>query len=252
MKIRVLACLYVLLLAAGCSSTAGGTAQPPRKVTVLAAASLTEVFTSMRKAYERAHSGTTVELSFGASSTLARQITEGAPADVFAAASPATMTTVTQAGKAGGTAQVFARNRLEIAVPAGNPGHVRGLADFARPELRLAICAPQVPCGTAATKVFAAAGITPRPDTLEQDVKATLAKVVNGEVDAALVYRTDVRAAAPKVVGIDFPEAAKAINDYPIAVLRSAPNAAGGRAFRDYVLSPAGRSALTAAGFEVP
>jgi molybdate transport system substrate-binding protein len=247
---RLVTCLLAVLLTAGCTSTAGSSDQ--RKVTVLAAASLTGAFTQLARAYEKAHPGTTVELSFGASSTLARQVTEGAPADVFAAASPATMATVTEAGEAADTPRVFARNRLQIAVPAGNPGHVRGLADFARPGLRIAICAPQVPCGTAATTAFAAAGVTPRPDTLEQDVKAALAKVVSGEVDAALVYRTDVRAAGDKVVGIDFPAAAQAVNDYPIAVLRSAPDPAGGRAFRDYVLSPTGRSVLTAAGFEAP
>ena len=248
----------VLLLAAACGSGSsatrgsGDTSKVTGSITVFAAASLTETFTALGKEFEKAHPGTKVGFNFGASSTLARQVTEGAPGDVFAAASGTTMDTVTEAGDAAGTPAVFARNRLEIAVPAANPGHVRGLADFARPELRIAVCAPQVPCGAAAAKAFAAARTTPRPDTLEQDVKATLAKVVSGEVDAALVYRTDVRAAGAAVRGLDFPEAAKAVNDYPIVVLRGSRNAATAAAFRDFVLSPAGRSALVAAGFDAP
>jgi molybdate transport system substrate-binding protein len=248
----------VLLLAAACGSgsaatgTGGDTKKVAGPITVFAAASLTGTFTVLGKQFAKTHPGTKVGFNFGASSTLARQITEGAPGDVFASASGTTMDTVTKADAAAGTPAVFARNRLEIAVPAGNPGHVRGLADFARPGLRIAICAPQVPCGAAATKAFAAAGITPKPDTLEQDVKATLAKVVSGEVDAALVYRTDVRAAGAAVRGLDFPEAARAVNDYPIVALRESRNAATAAAFRDYVLSPAGRSVLVAAGFDSP
>jgi molybdate transport system substrate-binding protein len=254
----VLLAAAVLLLAAACGSGSSATRAggDPQKVagaiTVFAAASLTGTFTALGTEFEKAHPGTKVGFNFGASSTLARQLTEGAPGDVFAAASGTTMDTVTKAGAAAGAPAVFARNRLEIAVPPANPGHVRGLADFARPSLRIAVCAPQVPCGVAAATAFAAAGITPRPDTLEQDVKATLAKVVSGEVDAALVYRTDVRAAGAAVRGLDFPEAADAVNDYPIVVLRDSPNAATAAAFRDFVLSPAGRSVLVAAGFDSP
>jgi molybdate transport system substrate-binding protein len=232
--------LVALLLTTACTSEL-----PAARVTVLAASSLTEAFTALGASYEDAHPGTIVEFSFGASSTLARQITDGAPADVFAAANPETMRTATEAGRVVGQPRVFARNRLTIAVPAGNPAGIRGLADFARPRLRIAICAPQVPCGAAARRAFAAAGVTPRPDTLEQDVKAALAKVVSGEVDAALVYRTDVR-----VRGVDHVDVAeRVVNDYPIAVLHDTASA---RAFRDHVLSPAGRRVLADAGFEVP
>ena len=135
---------------------------------------------------------------------------------------------------------VFVRNRLEIAVPAGNPGGVTGLADFANPDLTIALCAEEVPCGAAAIKAFAAAGITPAPDTLEQDVKATLTKVELGEVDAALVYRTDVIVAGDAVEGIEFPEAGEAINDYPIVALKDSANIDAARAFVAYVLSEAG------------
>jgi molybdate transport system substrate-binding protein len=191
-----------------------------------------------------------VTLNPAASSALAQQITAGSPADVFASASLATMATVVDAGLADGAPVVFVRNRLEIAVPAGNPGHVTGLADFADVELKIAICAPEVPCGAAAVKAFEAAGITPTPDTLEQDVKATLSKVELGEVDAALVYRTDVIAAGSSVEGIEFPEADQAINDYPIVALKNAPNHDAAEAFLEYVLSAAGMAVLAGAGFD--
>jgi molybdate transport system substrate-binding protein len=222
------------------------------RITVLAASSLTEAFGELGDRLEEQHPGTTVRVSFGASSELATQITSGAPADVFASASPATMDQVVHAGDAADDPTVFVRNRLEIAVPAGNPGGVDGLPDFADEDLTIALCAPEVPCGAAAETAFAAAGVTPRPDTLEPDVKATLAKVSLGEVDAALVYRTDVLAAGDEVEGIDFPESADAVNDYPVVALAEAPNSEGAEAFVDLVLSEEGRSVLEAAGFELP
>ncbi|MGI8538143.1 MAG: molybdate ABC transporter substrate-binding protein, partial [Mycobacteriales bacterium] len=193
----------------------------------------------------------TVRFNFGGSSALAQQIVSGAPADVFAAASPATMQTVVDAGDATAP-QVFVRNRLVIAVPPTNPGKVSRLADFADSDLTIALCAEQVPCGAAAMKVFSAAKITAVPDTFEQDVKAALSKVQLGEVDAALVYRTDVLASDGKVESIAFPEADQAVNDYPVAALSSAPNAAAAAAFVAYVLSPEGQQVLADAGFDRP
>ena len=170
---------------------------------------------------------------------------------VFASASPTTMAVVTDAGLADGEPVIFVRNRLEIAVPAGNPGGVTGLADFANEDLTIALCAEEVPCGAAAIKAFAAAGIMPAPDTLEQDVKSALTKVELGEVDAALVYRTDVIVAGDAVEGIEFSEAEEAINDYPIVVLADAPNPDAAQAFMAYVLSEAGIQVLADAGFDV-
>jgi molybdate transport system substrate-binding protein len=221
-------------------------------VTVLAASSLTEAFGELGDELEAQHPGTRVRFSFAASSELATQITAGAPADVFASASPSTMDQVVPAGDAAGDPTVFVRNRLEIAVPAGNPAGVSGLVDLADKSLTIALCAPEVPCGAAAETAFEAAGITPAPDTLEPDVKATLAKVSLGEVDAALVYRTDVIAAGDDVEGIDFPESADAVNDYPVVALAEAPNAEGAEAFVYLVLSDEGRAVLEAAGFELP
>ena len=221
-------------------------------VVVLAAASLTESFTELGAIFEAAHPGSTVSFSFAASSELATQVEQGAPADVFASASPATMALVVDNEDAAAAPVTFARNTLEIVVPAGNPAQVKGLEDFARKSLTIALCAPEVPCGAAADKAFGAAGVTPAPDTLEADVKATVGKVTLGEVDAALVYRTDVLAAGDEVEGIEFPEAAAAVNDYPIAVLRNAPNAAAAEAFVELVLSPEGSGILMDASFDVP
>lgn len=220
-------------------------------LTVLAAASLTGTFTELGKTFEAAHPGTTVRFSFGSSATLAQQIVAGAPADVFAAASPATMKTVTDASLAASPV-TFVRNSLQIAVPADNPAKVDDLKDLTDSKVKVALCAEQVPCGAAAIKALDAAGLKVTPVTLEQDVKATLTKVELGEVDAALVYKTDVIASGGKVQGIDFPEAEKAINDYPIAVLSGAPAPEAAKQFVDLVLSQQGRDVLTKAGFQAP
>jgi molybdate transport system substrate-binding protein len=242
-----------LTLAAGCGSTDdGASGRSGKTVFVFAAASLTETFTSLGKTFEGAHPGVTVKFNFGGSSALAQQITQGAPADVFAAASPATMKTVTDAKDAAGSPKVFVRNRLEIAVPPSNPGKVTTLKDLANPKLKVVECAPQVPCGAAAVKALATARLTVKPVSQEQDVKSALTKVQLNEADAALVYRTDVTSAGGKVTGIDFPEAAQAINDYPIVTLAKAPQPDLAGQFVQLVLSGQGRSVLTQAGFESP
>ncbi|MFF0326464.1 molybdate ABC transporter substrate-binding protein [Nonomuraea angiospora] len=234
--------------AASSAPAAGGGA---KEVTVFAAASLTGTFTDLGKTFEAAHPGTTVKFNFGSSATLAQQITQGAPADVFAAASPATMKTVTDASLASAPT-TFVRNKLEIAVPKDNPAKVDELKDLTDSKVKVALCAEQVPCGAAAIKALDAAGLKVKPVTLEQDVKATLTKVELGEVDAALVYKTDVIASAGKVQGIEFPEADKAINDYPIATLAKAPAGDLAKQFVDLVLSQQGKDVLTKAGFEAP
>jgi molybdate transport system substrate-binding protein len=254
-----------LLLLAGCGGNGGGGdgAGPhpgseaagsgvTGTVTVFAAASLTESFTRLGEDFEAANPGSRVAFNFAGSSALATQINEGAPADVFASASPATMKTVTDAGNTDGAPAVFARNQLVIAVAEGNPKGIAGLADLTGEGVKVALCAEQVPCGAAARKALDAAKVTLTPVTLEQDVKAALSKVKLGEVDAALVYRTDTNASAADVDAVEFPESAGAINDYPIVVLADAPNRVGGRAFLAYVRSAEGRAVLTIAGFHAP
>jgi molybdate transport system substrate-binding protein len=220
-------------------------------VTVLAAASLQEAFTALGKQFEAARPGVTVKLSFGASSSLAQQVNQGAPADVFASASPTNMKQVTEAGGAIAPKN-FVRNVMEIAVPPSNPAKVTGVADLARPGVKVALCQPQVPCGAVAAQVFKNAGITVTPVTLEQDVKSTLTKVELNEVDAGMVYATDVEAGGAKVLGVQIRAEINASTEYPIAALSKAPNSAGAQAFVEYVLSPAGQDLLGAAGFEKP
>ncbi len=222
------------------------------EITVFAAASLTESFTQIGKDFEAEHASVKVTFNFAGSSALATQINQGAPADVFASAAPKNMKDVTDTGAITDDPVTFVTNTLEIAVPKGNPAKIKGLEDFAKPDLKIALCAEQVPCGVAAKTVFQAAGITAQPDTLEQDVKAALSKVSLGEVDAALVYKTDVKAAGDKVEGIEFPESGKAVNSYPIAACAKAPNPDGAKAFVDYVLSDKGKAVLTEAGFGAP
>jgi molybdate transport system substrate-binding protein len=251
---RALAALTAALLltsAAGCGKDSAGDAATGT-VTVFAAASLTESFTKIGKDFEAANPGVKVTFNFAGSSALATQINQGAPADVFASAAPANMKTVTDAGNADGTPATFVKNQLVIAVPKGNPRGIAGLADLMKPGVKVALCAEQVPCGAAAKKALAGANVKITPVTQESDVKAALSKVTLGEVDAALVYRTDATAAADKVDGLEFPESAGAVNEYPITVLKSAPNRAGANAFVAYVRSDKGMAVLTEAGFQTP
>src|SRR4051794_22232023 len=221
-------------------------------LTVFAAASLTDVFTRFGEDLEDQQPGLHVRFTFAGSSQLATQLTQGAPADVFASANESQMKAVAAAGLQAGAPAVFTENVLEIAVPKGNPAQVTGLADFANPDLTLAVCAPDVPCGAAAQQVFQLAGVDARPDTEEEDVKAALTKVQLGEVDAALVYATDVQAAGSDVAGIAFPQAERAGNEYPICTLKGAPDPDAAQAFVDLVNSEEGQQALTAAGFRAP
>ncbi|MFD7901954.1 molybdate ABC transporter substrate-binding protein [Kitasatospora sp. NPDC057904] len=238
--------------AAGGTASAGSVPKATGNITVFAAASLKETFTELGKKFEAANPGAKVTFNFGGSSSLATSINSGAPADVFAAASPATMKTVTDAGGASGTPATFVKNTLTIAVPKGNPKHITGLKDLTTSGVKVALCAKEVPCGAAALTALQAAGVNLTPVTLEQDVKGALTKVELGEVDASLVYQTDVKADAGKIDGVDFPEAAKAVNDYPIATLAKAPNKDGAAAFVAYVQSPEAKQVLTAAGFQAP
>lgn len=240
--------------ASGPSGSAAGTASTVAlsgTVTVFAAASLQETFTTLAKQFSAAHPGVTVTPSFGASSSLAQQIDQGAPADVFASASQTTMDQVVQAGGAT-SAKAFAKNVMEIAVPPANPAAVTGVGDLAKTGVKVALCQAQVPCGSVAAKVFANAKVTVTPVTQEADVKAVLTKVQLGEVDAGVVYVTDVKAAGAKVTGIKIPDSVNASTSYPIAALTQAPNPAAAAAFVAYVLSAPGQAVLQAGGFAAP
>ncbi|MFW6598887.1 molybdate ABC transporter substrate-binding protein [Propionibacteriaceae bacterium Y2011] len=225
-----------------------GACQPARVVTVLAAASLTESFDEIIEAYRAEHPGVEVRVSYGSSATLAAQVASGAPADVFASANESTMASLAKAGL-DVTPEVLTTNTLQIAVPPGNPGNVTELADFGDEDRTIALCAVEVPCGKAAATLFERLGITPKPDTYEVDVKATLRKVELGEVDAALVYRTDVTSARGRVEGLPTPGAEQAVNTYLIAKLPDTADAGEAERFVAYVLSPEGQAVLRSYGF---
>ncbi|MBO4257195.1 molybdate ABC transporter substrate-binding protein [Streptomyces griseorubiginosus] len=236
------------------SASASGSASTKTSgtVTVFAAASLQESFTALGKEFEKEHPGTKVNFSFGGSDTLAAQITGGAPADVFAAASPKTMKIVTAKGDAVGTPATFVRNQLEIATLPGNPDKISSLKDLTKSSLKVVLCDKTVPCGAAAQKALTASKLKLTPVSYEQDVKSALNKVVLKEADAAVVYKTDVKAAGSKVQGVEFPESANAINDYPITLVKNAPNAVAAKAFIALVQSAEGQKVLTEAGFLKP
>ncbi|MFE1755230.1 molybdate ABC transporter substrate-binding protein [Streptomyces anandii] len=236
----------------GSGVSGASSAKPSGTVTVFAAASLKESFTALGKEFEQRYPGTKVTFDFGGSDTLAASINGGAPADVFAAASAKTMKIVTDEGDTAGAPVTFVRNQLEIATLPGNPHKVSSLKDLTPSGLKVVLCAKTVPCGAAAQKALSASGLKLTPVSYEQDVKGALTKVELKEADAAVVYRTDVKAAGDKVAGVEFPESAKAVNDYPIARLKNAPNATAAKAFIELVRSAAGRKVLTGDGFLEP
>ena len=229
----------VLTAAAACGG--GRDTGEPRSVTVFAAASLTDVFTDIATAFEATHPDVKVTLQFAGSSRLATQINAGAPADVFAAADERTAAQVRA-----GEVTVFARNRLAIAVPPDNPAGVTGLDSLTDSHMVVALCAPDVPCGALAEQV-GGPELVAAADTREPNVRGVLTKVLLGEVDAGVVYLTDVAVAGDAVRGFAIDHAASTA--YPLALLSDSPEAA---AFVDFVLSPQAQDLLAAAGFEAP
>lgn len=255
MKRALLPALALLLPLTACGgddeSTASDDGSGTTTLTVYAAASLTATFEQIAEDFEAEHDGVEVELSFGGSSDLVTQITEGAEADVFASAATKNMDDLVAADLTGAEPQDFATNVLEIAVPPGNPAGVKSLQDLTG-DLNLVLCAPEVPCGAAAQEVAEAAGVTFSPVSEEQAVTDVLAKVASGEADAGLVYVTDVAAAGDDVEGIEFPESADVVNTYPIAPVADSDEADLAQEFVDFVLGATGQSVLQDAGFGQP
>ncbi|MFG6279208.1 molybdate ABC transporter substrate-binding protein [Microbacterium sp. 5K110] len=240
----------VVVLAAACAAQtpapAASAGALSGTVEVSAAASLQRSFNEIARAFEAEHPGVTVQTVYDGSSTLATQIGEGAPVDVFASADEKNMAKVAAQAP---DPRVFAGNTLVIAVPTGNPGGVATLADLAR--VTTVLCAPEVPCGAASATLLGNAGVGVTPASVEQNVTAVLTKVAAGEADAGLVYATDVvgRADVEAVV----PAGADAVvNRYPIAALADAPNPIAAEAYVDFVLSAGGQAILADAGFRAP
>jgi molybdate transport system substrate-binding protein len=161
------------------------------------------------------------------------------------------MDSVVQAGDAS-SPQNFAKNSMEVAVPPNNPANVNSVNDLAKSSVKVALCQPQVPCGVVAAEVFKNAGIKVKPVTLQPDVKSVLTQVETGNVDAGVVYVTDVMAAGSKVKGVPISASDNATTLYPIATISNSKHLAEAQAFMSYMLSPAGQQVLTAAGFQKP
>jgi molybdate transport system substrate-binding protein len=240
----IAAALLTVLVVSGCQST------PADTVVVFAAASLTKTFTALGNAFTDAGSDAAVELSFAGSADLLTQLTHGAEADVFAAADIATMNKAVTADLLDGPPVSFATNTLTIVVEPGNPKGVNSFQDLNR--VRTAICAVQVPCGSAVPRLQSRTGVRLQPVSEETSVSDVLNRVSAGQADAGLVYLTDARAAGDKVRPVDLPEAFEMPNTYQIGVLRNARNPVLARRFVDIVTGPVGRQILSTAGFGHP
>ncbi|MGH8885791.1 MAG: molybdate ABC transporter substrate-binding protein [Egibacteraceae bacterium] len=253
----------LLLLVASCGGGAGESARTTASpsdasgefsgnLTVFAAASLTDAFDDVAAAFKQSHPGVKVACSFAGSQVLAGQIVQGAPADVFASASRAQMDVVVKAGRAAGAPRTFAANVLEIAVEPGNPKGVRGLADLARPDLKVVLAAPEVPAGQYAAEALRKAGVKVKPVSLDDDVRSVSSKVQLGEADAAIMYHSDVVSAGDRVEGVRIPAGQNVPARYPIVALADAPNPGAAAAFIDFVLSEEGQAILRRHGFTTP
>lgn len=234
------------LAVAACGGQSGNSGE--EVVRVFAAASLTEAFTQIGSSFEKAHPGARVDITFAGSSALGRQVRDGAPADVFAPADPADLAGLDLAAPA----RDFARNRLALVVERGNPEGIDSLADLADPALDLDVvrCAPEVPCGRLAGLALSRAGVELRPASLEEHVKAVVAKVVLGEADAGLVYATDAQAAAADIDTVEPTDLDPSIeNRYAIAVLSGPHDRGLATEFVEHVLAGEAQAILRRFGF---
>ena len=225
---------------------------PEQKLVVYAAASLKDTFTEIGAQFEAENEGVTVEFNFAGSSDLVAQIQQGAPADVFASADEKNMTKATDDKLVDGDPTDFATNTLQIATPPDNPADIATLQDLTGTDVKVVLCAPEVPCGSAAVGVEEAAGIDIQPVSEEQSVTDVLNKVISGEADAGLVYVTDVIGAGDSVEGFEFPESAEVVNTYPIAPLSDSENVELAAQFVEFVTGASGQSVLSGAGFGAP
>lgn len=246
--LAVVVCVAVAAGTTGCSGD-----EPDAKVLrVYAAASLKQAFTEIGATFEEKNPGVTVEFNFAGSSDLVTQLQQGAPADIFASADTKNIDKATNDKLVAGEPTLFASNTLQIAVPPRNPRKINSLADLTKPGLKVVICAPQVPCGSATKTVEKAANVTLKPASEESSVTDVLNKVTAGEADAGLIYRTDVAGADGKVDGVDFPQSSEAVNKYPIAALNSSKQADLAKQFIALVTGTAGQKVLADAGFAKP
>jgi len=221
-------------------------------VTVYAGSSLADAFKKAGEHLKVKDPRTDYVFNFGSSSTLATQITSGAPADVFASADDVNMQKLVDAKLNDGAPTFFVGNRLQIAVAAGNPKQIAGLADLARPGLILVLAGPTVPAGRYSLDALRKAGVNVRPASQEVDVRAVLNKVALGEADAGIVYVTDVKAAGTRVTGVEIPEQHQVIARYPIVVVKDSKKPRLARSYVEFLLSDEGQTLLAEFGFSRP
>ncbi len=219
---------------------------------MFAAASLTESFTAVGEAFTEANPDAKATFSFDASSALVQQITEGAPADVFASADTANMDKLTEPGLNGTEPVIFATNLLTIIVAPGNPKGITGVADLESADIKTVICAAEVPCGRYAAQIFETAGVTVTPVSLEQNVRGVVTKVTAGEADAGIVYVTDVTAAGDAADMVEIPEDINVVAEYPIASVKASKNQEVDQAFIDFLLGEDGQAIMAEYGFGAP
>ena len=244
----------VALLGMACGEDAAPATAPPAgratgTITVFAAASLTGAFTEIGTAFQALHPDATVKFNFASSSTLANQINQGAPADVFASADGTTMKRVTDAGNNQGSPVEFATNKLQVIVGKGNPKGITSVTDLAKSNIISVTCDPVVPIGSYTQEVFRKANITVKPKSLEPDVKGIVTKVTAGEADTGVVYATDVLAAGSAAQGVVIPDEWNVIANYPITVVRQTRDAYSASVFMNFVLSRDGQTILAKWGF---
>jgi molybdate transport system substrate-binding protein len=252
MRAAIAILIAVAPLLGACASPSPTESPQIKELTVFAAASLTDGFTKAGNEFAKSAIRVRLTFNFGSSSTLATQITNGAPADLFASADEANAQKIVDAKLADGVPTAFATNRLEIAVAAGNPKRIASLADLTRSGVVLVLAAPTVPAGKYALEALLKAGVTAKPVSQEVDVRAVLNKVSLGEADAGIVYVTDVKSAGGRVTGVEIPTQYQVVARYPIAVIKDSKNAALAHRFVDYLVSPAGQSVLAEFGFSKP
>lgn len=233
----------------GSKASASASTASQVNLTVLAAASLTDVFKTAGAAYEKSHPGTKLTFSFAGSQELVAQVSQGSPADVLVTADTKSMDKV----KADtGAPVVIARNRLVIATGEGNPHKVGALKDLADTKLKVVLAAPGVPAGKYSKQILDKQKIEVKPVSQEPNVRAVLSKVELGEADAGLVYKTDADSAKDKVDAVEIPDDQNAVATYPAAALKDSENGEAAAAFVAWLSSPEGQKILQDAGFQKP
>lgn len=244
-----LAALAVLIAAA---QPVAAAPRPSGEITVFAASSLTESFDAIAKQFEKKYPDVSVKFDYDASSNLATQINQGAPADVFASADRDNLQKTIDSGAVTPPPIVFAKNRLEIAVEKGNPKKIKGLADLQKAGLVVVLCADQVPCGKYAAESLGNAGVSVSPASKEENAKATLGKVSIGEADASIVYVTDVKASKGTTSGVKIADKVNVVATYPMGIVKDSQNATAAKAWVQFVRSKDGQKTLRKFGFLPP